>query len=256
MCPCRQLSNADELFLLLSFAFDGACRCLRHSLDSSTTNMRVGGRAGQCSFIRASQQNFRRLVRVNQNWPIGAVATVAAVSRPTKKTGTKRAAKSKAPAPRRPKKRSRRTQQQHQPPEHRPFVENEHAHSLRAALNNDRELVRQFCAQTGDRDERIRICRREYVKRGSVYFLRPREWLNDELINYFGALVSNRDDQLSLDDRSRKKSAILTTYFYSKLMGNDEIYSYDSVARWPRMSTSSSWIKSWSQSTITSCIGL
>jgi Ulp1 family protease len=54
------------------------------------------------------------------------------------------------------------------------------------------------------------------------------------LINYFGALVSNCDDQLSLADRSRKKSAILSTYFYSKLMGEDEIYSYDSVTRWTK----------------------
>jgi Ulp1 family protease len=62
----------------------------------------------------------------------------------------------------------------------------------------------------------------------------PGAWLNDKLINYFGVLVSNCDDQLSLADRSRKKSAILSTYFYSKLMGKDEIYSYDSVTRWTK----------------------
>jgi hypothetical protein len=151
-----------------------------------------------------------------------AVATVAAVSRPTMKTQTKRAIKSEAPAPRRPKKRSRCTQQQ-QPSEYRSLVESDHV-----------GLFPQFCAQTGNSDETICICRGRPIKRGSVYFLGPGHWLNDELINYFGALVSNCHDQLSLIDRSRKKSAILSTYFYSKLMGEDEIYSYDSLTRWTK----------------------
>jgi hypothetical protein len=30
--------SADEFFLLLSFAFDAACRCLRHSLKGSVNN--------------------------------------------------------------------------------------------------------------------------------------------------------------------------------------------------------------------------
>ena len=156
----------------------------------------------------------------------GEVATVADVLTPTK-----RAAKSEAPAPRRPKKRSCRAQEQ-QPPQYRPIIENDHLHSLRSAVNNDRELVRQFCAQTGDKDETIRTCDGRRVIRGSVYRLGPEEWLNDELINYFGALVSSCDHQLSLAGRSRKKSTVFSTFFYSKLMGSDGIYDYDSIKRW------------------------
>ena len=127
------------------------------------------------------------------------VATVADVL-----THTKRATKSEAAAPRRPKKRSRRTQEQ-QPPEYRPIIENDHVHSLRRAVNNDRESVRQFCAQTGDKDEMICTCNGRRIIRDSVYFLGPEKWRNDELMNCFGELVSNCDDQLSLAGCSERK---------------------------------------------------
>jgi Ulp1 family protease len=93
---------------------------------------------------------------------------------------------------------------------------------LRSVLKYERKLVRAFCFQAGDEKE-VMICNYngQSIQRGSAHRLQPGEWLNDELIQYFAALVSNSDEP----------SKMFSTFFYNKLMdlANTGIYSYESV---------------------------
>ena len=59
------------------------------------------------------------------------------------------------------------------------------------------------------------------VTRKSFRTLQPNKWLNDEILNYFFAIINKREELLCKDDPTRRRSYVFPTYFLKRLI--DEI---------------------------------
>jgi len=70
------------------------------------------------------------------------------------------------------------------------------------------------------------------VTREKILCLQPREWLNDEVINFFMGLLKAR----SAASAQLPKSHFFNTMFYAKLsgVGGAGVYDYTGVKRWTR----------------------
>jgi sentrin-specific protease 1 len=62
--------------------------------------------------------------------------------------------------------------------------------------------------------------------------LNPERWLNDEVINYFMAMLCNRAEGCGL---AGGKVYLHSTMFYAKLVESNEGYCYECVRRWTRL---------------------
>lgn len=63
--------------------------------------------------------------------------------------------------------------------------------------------------------------------------LRPRTWLNDEVVNFYMAMLQERDERLSKANPNRTTSHYFNSFFMTKLQeGNG--YSYAGVKRWSK----------------------
>jgi len=70
------------------------------------------------------------------------------------------------------------------------------------------------------------------VKRHDMASLRPKEWLNDEVINFFIKLL---EDRAKTDGGDRFPTChFMNTQFYPKLAETDHGYNYASVRRWTK----------------------
>ncbi|EEA04833.1 Ulp1 protease family, C-terminal catalytic domain-containing protein [Cryptosporidium muris RN66] len=71
-----------------------------------------------------------------------------------------------------------------------------------------------------------------------IQCLRPAQWLNDEVINFYMALLQDRSNlfekTFSSNNTNKPKVWIWNTFFFSKLMndGNSNGYCYKNVSRW------------------------
>ena len=65
--------------------------------------------------------------------------------------------------------------------------------------------------------------------------LAPRAWLNDEVMNFYAALLQARDDRLCTGDSKMQKSLFLNSFFIASLVGaNCGSFDYASVERWTK----------------------
>lgn len=75
-------------------------------------------------------------------------------------------------------------------------------------------------------------CGREAVAAGDVYRLKPGKWLNDEIINFYMALLQKRaDEDLGPDGEPKRKIHCFNSFFYNKL---SEDYTKSKVGRWSK----------------------
>lgn len=58
-------------------------------------------------------------------------------------------------------------------------------------------------------------------------------WLNDEVINFMGNLLSVRDTAISAELKDRKRLLIMNSFFMAKLYENS-VYDFEKVARWTK----------------------
>lgn len=63
--------------------------------------------------------------------------------------------------------------------------------------------------------------------------LQPRSWLNDEIINFYMAMLQEREDMLCGNDSQRKKSHYFNSLFMGKLLEGQQ-YQYSRVKRWSK----------------------
>jgi sentrin-specific protease 1 len=71
------------------------------------------------------------------------------------------------------------------------------------------------------------------IKKKSFRRLRPGKWLDDELINFYVELLSERDINLSAKYPDRKKSVYFNTFFIEKLTGASKSeFIYENVKKW------------------------
>lgn len=74
------------------------------------------------------------------------------------------------------------------------------------------------------------------MTRAKIVCLRPRTWLNDEVINFYMCMLKERDDALCRKHKGRKSSHFFNSFFISKLLQIDgkEEYDYKGVRRWSK----------------------
>jgi len=83
------------------------------------------------------------------------------------------------------------------------------------------------------------------VTRESILRLKPGKWLNDEIINFYYALLAKRDYDLWFSDGKKKRTHFYNTHFMTQLRnedegGNDKFadddknYKFDNVKRWTK----------------------
>ena len=80
------------------------------------------------------------------------------------------------------------------------------------------------------------------VSRDSMTTLKPRKWLNDEVINYFlKVYLTKRDKVMCQEDPHRKRSHFFCTFFVTTLLNERNNcgsvrgrYNYNSVKRWSK----------------------
>jgi sentrin-specific protease 1 len=75
------------------------------------------------------------------------------------------------------------------------------------------------------------------MTREKLLCLRPRGWLNDEVVNFCMDMLQERDDSLCELNPTRKQSHYFNSFFIDKLLGNDHLgyfYQDQDVYRWAR----------------------
>jgi hypothetical protein len=90
---------------------------------------------------------------------------------------------------------------------------------------NDQEI--DMVLNSRDKNQAVGV-ERENIELtvSDVQVLKPRGWLSDEVINYMIAMIRE-------EDRPRS-DVMMSTFFYTKLMGGNDVYSFERVQRWWR----------------------
>lgn len=105
---------------------------------------------------------------------------------------------------------------------------------LTAISDNDLSIVRYKFEQS----ETEVICEGFNVQITGKDFrkLKPRMWLNDEIVNFYMQLLQQRDNELCQQNENRKACKYFSSHFMTKLLdiGNDKGYMYANVRRWTR----------------------
>lgn len=72
------------------------------------------------------------------------------------------------------------------------------------------------------------------ITEGKIAGLKPRTWLNDEIVNFYMCMLQERDQKLcERSNGSRKPSYYFNSFFVSKLTENG-VYTYSNVKRWSK----------------------
>jgi len=116
------------------------------------------------------------------------------------------------------------------------------ANLMRDLDDEERKIVRNATMGIGPLDDILVQEGADSVQRGSLHTLQPRQWLNDEVINYFlKNCLAKRDEKLCHNNPSRKRSHFFNSFFVQTLFddkNNDERlrgkYNYKNVKRWGR----------------------
>ncbi|ETO32673.1 Ulp1 protease family, catalytic domain containing protein [Reticulomyxa filosa] len=95
-------------------------------------------------------------------------------------------------------------------------------------LADEQKIVVHKALEKAKKDERVLIVDGEYGKLigSDILLLRPRKWLNDEIINYYAAMLGKRSNS----GKCKSSVVLLNSFFYTKLAGNG--YDYGAVSRW------------------------
>ena len=71
------------------------------------------------------------------------------------------------------------------------------------------------------------------MTRAKLHCLKPRTWVNDELINFYMNMLMVRDEKLSTNNPERRTSHYFNSFFMGKLL-TDGQYNYAAVKKWSK----------------------
>ena len=111
-----------------------------------------------------------------------------------------------------------------QPKFHLPQMSPQEQQLVQSAFEGSSNEVLATCPKGGG----------DQVTRHSIQTLRPRQWLNDEVIHYFCQLLSYRDEALCVLNQQSKRSHFFKSFFMTKLLDQDGGYQYNNVKRWSK----------------------
>lgn len=93
-------------------------------------------------------------------------------------------------------------------------------HQIAAALKDGRFMAK---------------CAREQVETKDLRLLNPAQWLNDEVINFYMAMLQERanNDLIEVDGKKKKRRDIhcFNSFFYAKL---EQDYTKSKIGRWTK----------------------
>ena len=113
---------------------------------------------------------------------------------------------------------------------------------LRPLTPEETQIVKSAIYGIGPPDEILSSQGADSVQRQSMHRLQPRQWLNDEVINYFlKNCLAKRDEKLCAKDTRRKRSHFFNSFFVQTMFDekNDNPnlrgrYNYKNVKRWSK----------------------
>ena len=91
--------------------------------------------------------------------------------------------------------------------------------AARLAEPNPEELERFIAESTGNGDPNVVLIDKFKVqyRRVNIFRHQPRQWLNDESINFCMLMLQQRDNELCFVNQERKPSHFFNTFFYGKI---------------------------------------
>lgn len=96
------------------------------------------------------------------------------------------------------------------------------------------EVARVEAALHGRRGDEVLIDKFNIeMTRKNIMCLSDRQWLNDEVINFYMAMLMERDERLSAGQPGRLTSHFFNSFFVAKLL-EQERYTYSNVRRWTK----------------------
>ena len=102
-----------------------------------------------------------------------------------------------------------------------------------ALSDNQRALV-EYAWSKGSKDEILGNVGKQDILRSDLLRLKGKTWLNDEIINAYMILLSERNIR-DMEGGTTGRVHFFNSYFYQKLAGdNGDQYDYSSVRRWTR----------------------
>ena len=96
---------------------------------------------------------------------------------------------------------------------------------------DDDAILQRYLYGDGDEDQVMGSIGTDPVTRASLQTLRPKTWLNDEVIHYYITTLAKRDDALSNAIPGRKRCHFFKSFFMTSLL-HDGRYHYDNIRRW------------------------
>lgn len=113
------------------------------------------------------------------------------------------------------------------------------------SIEEEKTIVQEAIYGEGPSKEVVARSGADWVLRGSIQTLQPGQWLNDEVINYFFRMLSQRDQQLCQGDSFRRRCHFFNSFFMIKVVVRnlskkpaqeifEDTYDYKNVQRWSR----------------------
>ena len=111
---------------------------------------------------------------------------------------------------------------------------------LRPLDDQEKSIIAEVLRQKRKKGDHDEIAAQEgtlLIRRRNMRGLLQREWLNDEVINYFYFLLSKRDQDICARRPGSKRSHFFNSFFMTKMinMGNDQLegeYCFENVESW------------------------
>jgi len=101
---------------------------------------------------------------------------------------------------------------------------------LRPLDTEEKERVNKALYGIGPQHEIIAEMDADTVTRQSVQRLRPKCWLNDEIIHFYFSALSRRNDEIN----PKKRCHFFKSFFITKLLEEGNGYKYSNVKRWSK----------------------
>ena len=109
----------------------------------------------------------------------------------------------------------------------------EEAHRAALIVNGKRTeeiLIKKFDVSI----TRSHLCCLKLKPGSSLHNGLPDQYLNDEVVNFYGEMLSERDKILCGIDPSRRRSKIFSPFFMEKILRTDKRYTFANVQRWTK----------------------
>ncbi|GMI48585.1 hypothetical protein TrCOL_g9505, partial [Triparma columacea] len=104
---------------------------------------------------------------------------------------------------------------------------------FRDLTEKEEELVKQGLEEEGTEGDVVGIIDGNSVTRKNLSTLKPREWLCDEVVNFFYSCLKQRDEEKCESSTGGKRSWFFNSFFLKRLLQGGD-YQYERVKTWSK----------------------